>query len=120
MNELLQIQCTAQPFRGMSNRAIRLIFDSQENQSDEVLGKIASLTDKIGWLCFLPGRENIQAEQVMNLPAITPEDGGKSPAQRMRGVLFRIWEQKGKDGDFETYYKTKMGTIIDQLKEKLT
>jgi len=120
MNELLQIACTAQPFRGMSNRAIRLIFDSQENQTDEVLGKIASLTDKFGWLCFLPGQENITPEQVMNLPALTEEDAGRSPAQRMRGVLYRLWEQNGKKGDFETAYRIRMESMISQLKEKLT
>lgn len=117
--DLLQIPCTAEPFKGMANRAIRLVFDSQENQTDEVLGKIASLTGKFGWLCFLPGKENIQPEQVVNLPALTPEDAGKSPAQRMRGVLYRLWEQKGSQGDFETYYRTKMEALINQIKEKL-
>lgn len=120
MNELLQIACTAQPFRGMSNRAIRLVFDSQENQTDEVLGKVASMTDKFGWLCFLPGKENITPEQVADLPALIEEDAGRSPAQRMRGVLYRLWEQKGKEGDFETYYRAKVEAIVNQLKEKLT
>lgn len=119
-DEILQIPCTAEPFTGRANRAILLKFESQENLSDEVLGKIAALTGKFGHLCFLPGKENIQPEHVVNLPALIEEDGGKSPAQRMRGVLYRLWEQKGGQGDFETWYRVRMSAIIDQLKEKLT
>lgn len=43
----------------------------------------------------------------------------KSPSQRLRNVLWLIWEENGKKGDFDTYYKSTMEKIIDQLKEKL-
>src|ERR1043165_342681 len=119
MEDLLQIECTAEPFRGLANRSIKFQFVSQENQSDEVLGKVASFTGKYGWLVFLPGKRVIP-EQVADLPSLTDEDGGKSPAQRLRAVLYRCWEQEGKEGDYEIYYRTMMGKIIDHLKEKLT
>jgi len=43
----------------------------------------------------------------------------KTPSERMRAVIWRIWEANGKKGDFDTYYKSTMEKIIDQLKEKL-
>ena len=43
----------------------------------------------------------------------------KTPSQRMRAVIWRIWEANGKKGKAEDYYKSTMEKIIDQLKEKL-
>lgn len=49
-----------------------------------------------------------------------PEDNGKSPAQRLRGVLYRNWENDSeKIEDFEVYYRTKMEKIINHYKERL-
>lgn len=118
MIDLLQIECEAQPFRGMANRSLRLMFDSQENQSDEVLGKVASFTGKHGWLVFLPGKR-ILPEQVASLPELTDEDGGKSPAARLRGCLYVLWEQRGKEGEFELFYRLQLEKFINAVKEKL-
>ncbi len=47
----------------------------------------------------------------------------KSPSQRLRAVLYRIWEQREYLGpemkDFEVFYRSRMERIIDQLKERL-
>lgn len=45
--------------------------------------------------------------------------GEKSPSERQRAVLFRLWEQGGKKNDFDSFYKAKMEVIIDMLKDKL-
>ena len=46
---------------------------------------------------------------------------GKSASQRLRAVLYRIWEQSDKTTypEFELYYRAKMERIIEQLKEKI-
>ena len=45
---------------------------------------------------------------------------GKSPGQRMRAVLYRLWEQvpEGYD-DFNLYYQFKMEQLINHIKTKL-
>ena len=53
----------------------------------------------------------------------------KTPAQRMRAVMYRLWEQQSpkqtnENGDleyveFELFYKRKMNEIINHLKSKL-
>ena len=47
--------------------------------------------------------------------------GDKTPGQRLRAVLFRLWEQNSSTtkGDFETFYKSRMERLITQIKEKL-
>ena len=34
--------------------------------------------------------------------------GQKTQAQRLRGVIFRLWEQNGNKGDSETYYRAML------------
>lgn len=43
----------------------------------------------------------------------------KTPSQRLRGALFVWWDQTGKQGEFETFYKQKMETLIEFVKRKL-
>ena len=47
-------------------------------------------------------------------------DERKTPSQRLRGCLFRLYEQRGKNGDFEIFYRAQMERIIDAVKNKLT
>jgi hypothetical protein len=48
------------------------------------------------------------------------DEFGKSHAQRLRAVLYRLWEQ-GNEGykDFNLYYQFKMEGFISHLKAKL-
>jgi hypothetical protein len=43
----------------------------------------------------------------------------KTPAQRLRGVLYIMWEQAGMKGDFDEFYRKHMEKIMDTLKDKL-
>lgn len=43
----------------------------------------------------------------------------KTPGQRLRASLYIWWEQLGKVGDFEQWYKAKMEGFIDSVKQKL-
>lgn len=44
----------------------------------------------------------------------------KSPSQRLRGVLYRLWQQNPEGyTDFKEFYKYKMEVIITHLKGKL-
>lgn len=54
------------------------------------------------------------------IPEPEQDVGQKPPGVRLRGSLYRLWEQQGKHGDFELYYKTAMERIINTVKEKLT
>lgn len=58
----------------------------------------------------------------VKLPDERPDQtiGKKTSAQRLRAVLYRVWQQRGGNGvDFESWYRVTMERIIDQYKEKL-
>jgi hypothetical protein len=118
---IIQVPATLEKVMSLRNRAVRLTFESQENLTDLQLATYMAAVEHYGWLNFHE-ETPMDDSMVLNLPDIPTreEDGGKSPAQRMRAVLFRWWEQLGKQGDFETFYRTKTDKIIDSIKEKLT
>lgn len=43
----------------------------------------------------------------------------KTPSQRLRAVLFILWQTEGKKGQFESWYQHKMETLIEHVKKKL-
>ena len=49
------------------------------------------------------------------------ETESKSPAQRLRNVLYKLWEKNHKEKytEFEVYYRAKMENLINRIKDKL-
>ena len=102
----------------MHGRSLRLQIDTQEALSDEVVAKITSNFEKLGWFTFSVSQ--IKPEDILNLPEIKHEESDKSPGQRLRNTLYVLWEHEGKPGTFESFYLSRMEKIIDWVKEKLT
>lgn len=48
-----------------------------------------------------------------------PEGKVKTKSQRLRGVLFKIFEQQGRGEDFNIFYQREMEAIISKLKMRL-
>ena len=44
---------------------------------------------------------------------------GKSPSQRLRNVLYVLWEQSGQTMMFDNFYNIKMEEITNHFKSKL-
>ncbi|MDD5050980.1 MAG: hypothetical protein PHV93_04580 [Candidatus Pacebacteria bacterium] len=53
-----------------------------------------------------------------DVPKENAPDDSKPASQRLRAVIYKLWERK-KDGDFEVYYRNQMEKIIQHYKEKL-
>ena len=99
----------------MADRSLRITVDTQE------LG-IAEKTylfdqhDKLGWFRF---DEHPVTEDLKDAPEIKFEKGEKTPSQRQRGIIYRLWEQEKTTQDFELFYASTMNKINDWLKGKL-
>lgn len=76
--------------------------------------------NKSGFLAFAT-----EAFSSKNLTAISDmevdyDDPTKTPSKRLRGVLYRNWEQDAEGyKTFEDYYRSKMEVIIVHFKGKL-
>jgi predicted RecB family nuclease len=97
------------------DRSYTLKFETRELRGEEA----AILLDQLqaeGWLLF---SSNELKEADIPDEKADSMTGQKTQAQRLRGVVYRLWEQNGKKGNSEEYYRTVMESLIDQLKEKL-
>lgn len=93
-------------------------FHTKELNSTEKV-KIMNFHNQPGWLLFSPNKLDDT-----EVPKADAEFEGKTPSQRLRAVLYVLWEQN--EGhidddriDFEVFYRRKMEEIIEHFKGKL-
>jgi hypothetical protein len=60
----------------------------------------------------------LESEMVDATPLVSGKKH-KTPSQRMRAVLYRIWEQQGANEDFEVFYQNEMNKVIEHYRSKL-
>lgn len=97
------------------DKSYSLKFDTRELRGSEAAILLEQLQTE-GWLLFSPNELNEKDIPDEKADSMT---GQKTQAQRLRGVIFRLWEQNGKKGNSEEYYRSVMESLIEQLKEKL-
>lgn len=116
---ILQTPATITKVSTMSNRTLRLQIDTQENLTDEQIASLVSKVDKYGYFCFLEDTQ-IDESDLVKLPPLPKKlKEEQSPAQKFRSVLYILWEQNGKKGDFELFYNRTYERLINEIKEKL-
>lgn len=107
-----------------STNTLRLQVDCQELSANEE-AIVFSARNKFGWFLFAEGEKSGDEFDNIELPKITLEPDEKSPATRLRAVLYRLWEESGKRDErgqecaSETFYKIYMEKYIDHCKKKL-
>lgn len=85
--------------------------------------ELFSLRKRVAFAYIKPDKEPTENEKKA-LDGMLPEPVGKTPSQRLRGVLFVYWEQN-KDStptipkDFETFYRIKIEEFINGVKQEL-
>lgn len=65
--------------------------------------------------------ETFRPNELADLDALKAEyDSGKTPAQRLRGVLYKLFEQDAEGfTDFNMYYAHQMERILNHFKNKI-
>jgi len=101
--------------RRRSDKAMVLRFEStNEWTKASEIAEMISMQDAEGWLLF-----SMNTFQEKDIPNENTPESGKSPSKRLHGVLYAYWKKKGIGGDFNVFYKNKMESIIDSVKDKL-
>jgi len=105
-------------YQRRKDRSVSLRFVTQEKTSTEIMD-IDRLVDTFGILYFR-GEERINHEELEALDAVELDlyDEPKSQSQRLRNVLFKVWNQDPR-GDFKEFYKHETERIIEHYKRKL-
>lgn len=116
MSVLIPAVFTKPVFR--ADKSVSLHFETREFSGVEAVD-LMDLRDSEGWLLFTKNAEEA-TESIIPDEKADAMLGNKTQAQRLRGVIYRLWEQNGSKGDFESYYRVYTEKIIDQIKEKLS
>jgi len=112
---LLTIPATITKVTTMSNRAIKLTVDSQEDLSDEEIAKVIAFYDQFGWFLFAREEREIKPEDLVNLPKVKREHDEKTPTQRLRSRLFVFYKDTHTD---TTGFNSWFEKILDQIGQK--
>lgn len=113
---MLRIPSTIHKVETTADGGLKLVVLTQElSHEDET--EVMRLKKQLGHFVFSVSdvikEEDIPKEQL-------EFKNDKSPGQRLRGVLFRLYEQNSMGHkEFESFYRSKMELIIESLKEKL-
>jgi hypothetical protein len=110
---MIKVGAILDGIKTMSDGTLKLAFALNE-VNKEVGAEIITMHREFGWLLFSPTPEISAPEE----PPVEL-DVKKTPGQRLRSVLYILWEQTGKNDDFETFYRKKMEMIIGWVKDKL-
>lgn len=117
MINIFQAQAQIQSVRTLVDGGVKLDVVTQE-LAPEALTELFNLKGKLGW--FLMKESEIKSEEIPT-QEVQLETTYKKPSQRLRSVLYRVWEQQtDQKEDFDTvWYPRTMEKIIQQFKEKL-
>lgn len=98
--------------------SLRISFETREMPAADMAALFA-LNKKEGWVLF--AEHELAESDLKSLPPVPtqkPDGGEKSPSQRLRACLYRLWEGYKKQ-DFETFYQDRMETYISEVKSEL-
>lgn len=105
--------------RSLKDGSVSILVETQE-LSPLKAGELFSLRNKVIAM-YLSEKETIPQKEIDQIDSLEVDMGGKSQSQRIRSVLFRVFEQQPEGyKDFNLFYRAKTEKIIDHLKSKLT
>ncbi len=105
--------------RSLKDRTYKLTFFTNE-LTPEQLSAIGESLQNFGYLAFKKDAFKQKEKDMIQRLESDYEDTGKSKAQRLRGVLYRNWEQAREGYEvFDDFYNHHMERMITHWKNKL-
>lgn len=108
---------TVENIRTRKDRTVALTIGTQE-LTPEKAGEIFNLNGKFGYAYL--SAEEVKTEDMEVIDSLEPDMPTKSPSQRLRSVLYRMWE-KSPEGyqDHNLHYLHHMEEIISKYKLRI-
>lgn len=70
--------------------------------------------------CYLSPKDKINQKEIDQVDELKPDLGGKTQSQRLRNVLYKLFEQNNEGHkDFDSFYHHHTEIIISHLKAKI-
>lgn len=121
MSNLLTIPCAIESVSTRRDKTIKITVGTQELTPAQVSELLNQWAGGIGVMAFKGEQFNYNDEALLNNLKIDAEElGSKTPSQRLRAVLYILF-QNSPDGhkDFSTYYAAMIERFIDMIKKRI-
>lgn len=122
MKQPIILKATIDGIRTMKDRSLKITIVSQELKPEHS----SLLLSLQNCLCdvLINDKEISESEMQLlrdNKWSIEDVPGMKSPSQRLRAVMYKLWQQgDGGYRDFELFYANRMEQLIEHYKGKLS
>ncbi len=116
--EGLLLPVVVESINSLKDGSVSIKISTQELTPSKA-GQVFELRNKL-CAAYFSTKETISQKELAQVDALQPEMQGKTPSQRLRGVLYRLWEQEPEGyKDFAMYYQVKLEKIITHYKNEL-
>ena len=113
---MFQAQATVHKVSTLVDGGLKVEIMTRELQPEQMTAVFEQKGSE-GWFLF---KENsIKPEEIKDLPDVRVEKTDKSPSERLRAVLYRLWETTSKTKTADQFYKEYIDKTIEAIKEKL-
>lgn len=114
-----QLPAGLESYRSLKDGTLKLSFETGE-LSPEQMGNVHYSLNKVGFLVFSPDPFATHELEEIDKLKVEFTDLGKPPSQRLRAVLYKLWEQTPEGyKTFADFYNAKMEVLIEHFKSKL-
>ncbi len=116
---MLILPAHLESYRSLKDRTLKLTYETSE-LTPEQMGEVHQSVLKSGFMAFNADPFTTKQQQMLGELQVDYDDPAKTPSKRLRGVLYRNWEQTPEGyKTFEDYYRSKMEIVIVHFKGKL-
>lgn len=119
MSELyFKAPATIKGYRTKVDRSVTITVETDQELQPAEAAALQHMLMTSGIFGFVMSEDSQLLDDLEAPEEILPL-GKKSISQRMRDVLYRLWEFHGSTGSFNDYYNNQGEAIISQLKKRL-
>lgn len=116
---MLIIPGQLESYRSLKDRTVKLSFETSE-PTPEQMAAIQGALMKAGFIAFQSDMFTTEHKDLLKNAKVDYEDGGKTPSQRLRSVLFVWWKEDSQGYEvFNDFYIRYMEKFITHIKGKL-
>lgn len=99
------------------DKTVKVTLGTQELSPGKA-GEIFTLMNQLVVAYICP--KEISQKEIDQVDKLDPEFSGKTQSQRIRSVLYKLFEQNNEGfKEFDTYYRSKTEMYIEHLKAKI-
>jgi hypothetical protein len=116
MNGIL-LPVTVENITTRRDRSIKIVLGTQELSSGKA-GELFTLLNNLAVVYISP--KEVDQKEINQVDRLDPDVGGKTQSQRIRNVLYKLFEQDHEGHkDYDSYYRAKTELLIEHLKTKI-